>query len=79
MRCKRFLLLISLLYPNVIEPLPEIYFGKHFLTPHVINQLSDQWEQIVILYHLVVQVTVVHYHPLATIFLAYEKYQRRLR
>ena len=74
MHCECSLLFIPLLYSHIIEPPPEIHFGEHFLTPHVINQLSDQWEQVVVLYRLVIQVTVVHYHSLVAIFLAHKKH-----
>jgi len=54
MCCEHSLLFIPLLYPHIIDPPPKIYFGEHFLTPYVVDQLSDQWEQVIVLYHLVI-------------------------
>jgi len=37
MHCKRSFPLISFLYPDVVEPSPEIHFREHFLASHIVN------------------------------------------
>ena len=37
MHRERPLPLIPFLYPYIIEPLPEIHFGEHFFTSHIVD------------------------------------------
>ena len=68
------LLLISLFDLHIVVSPSQVHLCKYSFAPHVIYQLCDQWQGIIILHSLSVELAIVHNHALSSILLSYEKY-----
>ena len=67
---------ITFLNPHVV--VLKIYLCEVLRSLELVDELRDEWERVVVLHHVLIEVPVVLYHPLSSIFLWHEEHGRCL-